>query len=246
MMASELGTSLYHRVFLVLRDQIDNGRYPPGSVLPSEQEVCREFGVSRVTSRRALAELAAAGVIYRQQGRGTFVREDIAATRRLGMTPAMTGQIGDFLEQCKSTLHEFEYLAAPETIREALGHEADAQGLYQRAVRIRKVEDRAVLQAITWVRESLGRHWTADDLTSTPVKQLVRRAGIELTGGTQVTTAVLCEPVVAERLDIMVGAPLLRVERRLFDAGGNVHVYVEMVARPDRFKLQMDLAADDV
>jgi len=246
MMASELGTSLYHRVFLVLRDQIDNGRYPPGSVLPSEQEVCREFGVSRVTSRRALAELAAAGVIYRQQGRGTFVREDIAASRRLANTPALTGQIRDFLDQCKSTLHEFDYLSAPEPIRDALGHEEGDSGIYQRAVRIRKVEDRPVLQAITWVRESLGRHWAAEDLTNTPVKSLVRRAGIELTGGTQFTTAVLCEPVVAERLDVMVGAPLLRVERRLFDSAGHVHVHVEMVARPDRFKLQMELGADEV
>ena len=77
MLTSELGTSLYHRVFLVLRDQIDSGRYPPGSILPSELEVCREFGVSRVTSRRAMAELEAAGVVFRQQGRGTFVRENV-------------------------------------------------------------------------------------------------------------------------------------------------------------------------
>jgi len=245
MMASELGTSLYHRVFLVLRNQIDSGRYPPGSVLPSEQEVSREFGVSRVTSRRALSELAAAGVIYRQQGRGTFVRDDMIAKRLPSTAPAVLGQFRDFLEQCKSTLHELDYWPAPEPIREALGNDSD-RSLYQRAVRVRKSDDKPVLQVVSWVRESIGRHWMAEDLAVMPVKSLVKRAGIELTGGTQVTSAVLCEPLVAHRLDVAVGAPLLRVERLLFDIAGQTHVYLEMVARPDRFKLQMDLDANDL
>lgn len=245
MMASELGTSLYHRVFLVLRDQIDNGRYPPGSVLPSEQEVSREFGVSRVTSRRALSELAAAGVIYRQQGRGTFVRDDMFANRVAQKPTAILGHFRDFLEQCESTLHEFEYVAAPEPIRDSLGHYGE-RGLYQRAVRVRRADDKPVMQVVSWVPEAIGRYWTAEDLAAMPVKALIMRAGIKLTGGTQLTSAILCEPGVAQRLDVAVGAPLLRVERLLFDDAGETHAYVELVARPDRFKLRMDLGVDDV
>ena len=103
-----------------------------------------------------------------------------------------------------------------------------------------------MLQVVTWVREGIGRHWTAEDLATSSIRALVKRAGIDLVKGTQVASAILCEPVVAQRLDIMVGAPLLRVERRLLDAGDQPHVFVEILARPDRFKLQMEFGSDEV
>lgn len=51
------------------------GRYKPGSRLPTENELCEAFEVSRPTVRRALAELEGEGLIRREQGRGTFVSE---------------------------------------------------------------------------------------------------------------------------------------------------------------------------
>ena len=53
---------------------ITDGRYEPGSLLPSERELCEMFGVSRVSVREALAGLAATGLIDIQQGKGVFVR----------------------------------------------------------------------------------------------------------------------------------------------------------------------------
>src|SRR5690242_16490272 len=64
---------LYHQLKLALTDHIVSGRWRPGTELPSEPELCRHFAVSRGTLRRALGDLAAQGLIVRQQGRGTFV-----------------------------------------------------------------------------------------------------------------------------------------------------------------------------
>jgi GntR family transcriptional regulator len=240
MLTSELGTSLYHRVFLVLRDQIDSGRYPPGSILPSELEVCREFGVSRVTSRRAMAELEAAGVVFRQQGRGTFVRENVQPKQLRPAASPRLGQFREFVDSTTPVVHEFDYLPAPERVRDILGEDGP-RTLHQRAVRVRKAGDRPLIQVITWVREKLGRHWTAEDLGRDPVTVLVRRAGVELSTGSQTASAVLCDPLVSERLDVEVGAPLLRIERVLRDRSGQAHVFVDLLARPDRFQLHMDL-----
>src|SRR5512140_2906121 len=59
----------YHRLYLVLREQLQEGRFGEG--LPGELALADQFGVARVTVRKALAQLAADGLIAREPGRGT-------------------------------------------------------------------------------------------------------------------------------------------------------------------------------
>src|SRR5690349_8340089 len=60
-------------MFLVLHDEIVRGAIQPGDSLPTEQAMCEQFGVSRITVRRALADLADEGLIQRRHGVGSFV-----------------------------------------------------------------------------------------------------------------------------------------------------------------------------
>ena len=62
----------YARVKQHLKDGLASGRWPPGSLMPSEAELVAEFGVSRMTAGRALRELQAEGLVDRTQGVGTF------------------------------------------------------------------------------------------------------------------------------------------------------------------------------
>src|SRR5690606_40846212 len=64
----------YARVVLEIRRRIENGDYPPGSMLPSESQLVREFAVGRTTVVRALQMLQQDGWITREHGRGSFVR----------------------------------------------------------------------------------------------------------------------------------------------------------------------------
>ncbi len=59
----------YHRIYLVLREQLQEGRFAQG--LPGELALVQQFGVARVTVRRALSQLAQEGLISREPGRGT-------------------------------------------------------------------------------------------------------------------------------------------------------------------------------
>src|SRR5690606_7098520 len=65
---------LYHQVMTSLLAEIEAGRLAPGDQLPAEDRLSARFGVSRITVRHALRELADHGYITRRQGRGTFVR----------------------------------------------------------------------------------------------------------------------------------------------------------------------------
>ena len=64
---------LYYQLQEVLKQQIESGLWPPGSPLPGEQSLGRQFGVSRVVVRQALSILADDRQIRRVRGVGTFV-----------------------------------------------------------------------------------------------------------------------------------------------------------------------------
>lgn len=66
---------LYHQLKLALREEIERGVYKPGDRLPSELELIRQYGISRITVRQALNELEAEGLIVRRHGKGTYVAE---------------------------------------------------------------------------------------------------------------------------------------------------------------------------
>lgn len=80
-----MGTkALYLQIYDSIKELIDNRTYTADQQLPTEQELIRQFGVSRITVKRALDELEAAGYIYRRQGSGSFAmpRQDEAEERK--------------------------------------------------------------------------------------------------------------------------------------------------------------------
>lgn len=68
---------LYERVRQAVKSSIDDGRYAPGERLPSEARLAEDLGVNRLTVRRAIEELARAGVVESRQGSGTYVSAPI-------------------------------------------------------------------------------------------------------------------------------------------------------------------------
>lgn len=63
----------YHQLARLLRAQIIKGRLQPGDQIPTEENLCREHGLSRGTVRQAIHVLEQEGLVQREQGRGTFV-----------------------------------------------------------------------------------------------------------------------------------------------------------------------------
>ena len=74
----------YIQVYAAIRDWIYQGSYKPGQRLPTEGELCDLFGVSRITTRKAVDMLVDEELVVRQPGRGTFVVEDLADAPVIG------------------------------------------------------------------------------------------------------------------------------------------------------------------
>jgi GntR family phosphonate transport system transcriptional regulator len=71
------GVALWRQIAGWLQQEIGSGAYAPGARLPTEAELSRHFRVNRHTVRRALEELSRDGLVRVEQGRGTFVAEDV-------------------------------------------------------------------------------------------------------------------------------------------------------------------------
>ncbi|MEI3605108.1 UTRA domain-containing protein [Pseudogracilibacillus sp. SE30717A] len=66
---------LYHQLKQVIIGDIESGKYKIGEQLPTEIELCENYSVSRITVRRAISDLVNEKILYRKQGKGTFVSE---------------------------------------------------------------------------------------------------------------------------------------------------------------------------
>ncbi len=74
---------LYVQMYEIIREKIVSREWPAGSQIPTEDELCRTFDVSKATVRMAISELVRNGYLKKQQGKGTFVTQ---APQNLGIT----------------------------------------------------------------------------------------------------------------------------------------------------------------
>jgi len=83
---------LHRTVFAAIQEKIFSGEWSEGSLMPTEAELCTLFGVSRITVRRALDDLARLGLVKKIQGKGTFVRRTLlrSGDANIGFLDAMS------------------------------------------------------------------------------------------------------------------------------------------------------------
>lgn len=232
-------TPLYRQIVELLRQEVLAGRYPPGSILPGEKELTELLGLSRITVKRALNELAAAGLVARQRGRGTVVTYNPAA-------PVVSGSFENLIDSLKlmglSTsvkLVQVDERPAESDVAERLGVAPGA--IVQRAVRVRQIEGESFSHLVTHIPQDIARKFDAAALAFRPLLQLLEESGHRCTEAEQWITAVAAAPDVARALGIAPGAPLLRIVRVMRDQTGRAVEALEGHYRPDRFQHHMRL-----
>jgi GntR family transcriptional regulator len=235
-----LGMAHHRRVSLVLSDGIATGRYPVGEALPGEEALARMFQVSRVTVRRALADLHLAGLVDRRHGLGTFVRKQ-PGLDEAGPMNRLVSQIEE-AGKLDVAVIEFEYIAPVAEFRTLLKLEAKEE--VQRVVRVRSDKRRPIMHLTTYVPESIGRSYTRKDLARTPLFELLAKAGKSYRKAREAIGACLADPMVAPLLRVPIGAPLLLVQRLMSTAADEPVEYLEVRASPDAYALTRSWDAD--
>lgn len=238
-MALGIEPSKTHRIYLGLRDRIARGELAAGGPLPGEHTLALEYGVSRITVRRALAELAREGLVDRRQGAGTFVAGNIRPEPIVADVVDMLAGIKAMGLETSVRLLEFGYRRPPGHVTEALGLAEDERTQY--SVRVRLIDGQPFSHLTTHVPERIGISYTEQDLASRPLLSLLERSGIAVERATQELSAALATPDVADQLETAVGSPLIAMTRTVFDAGDRGVEHLTALYRPDRYAVRMNL-----
>lgn len=233
-------TPIYHRIYLVLRERLHEGQFPPDRPMPGEMELAASFGVSRVTLRRTLDRLEREGLIRRERGRGTFALPPADAGAPRADIRGLVENLLAMGQRTEVEVIEFRYEPMPPHAAVAMKLPPGATA--QRAVRLRSYKGEPFSYATTYVREDIGRTYTAEDMVQTPLLRLIERAGVRIAGARQSISASAADPRVGTLLGVDVGAPLLSVTRVAFDKSGTGIEHIGTLYRPDRYAFELDLA----
>ena len=206
----------YAQVYSALREWIYSGNYGPGEQLPTESELCTMFGVSRITTRKALDILVDEGLVDRQAGRGTFVVEDLADAPVLGDMEQLLRKVARLGKNTSITGAEVSEVEADADTRKDLKLKTGAK--VQRASHVRLLNGSPIGYVVTTVPAALDIRFDLNELNQSPMLNLLERKGVDIASADQVISATLADARLANLLDTTVGSPLLQVRLVVFDA----------------------------
>jgi len=214
------GVTLWRQIAGRLHGDIASGAHKPGERLPTEAELSAQFGVNRHTVRRALEELSRNGLVRVEQGRGTFVAEDVLDYTVEPRT-RFTAWIRKHNKEPSGIVRQLREVPADRRVADALGVRAGSRVVLLE--RLGLADDRPV---------SLTRHYfpaarlkgLLPALQATPrITDALRAVGVAdyLRQQTRVT-ARLPTPTEADLLRMARGRPVLVAENINVDRGGTV------------------------
>ena len=240
-MALALPLPKYHRIYLVLREQLSEGHFAEG--FPGELALMAQFGVARVTIRRALEQLSADGLISREPGRGTRPIDATHANATSGRRAHLTGLLENLVSMGLKTsvkVLEVRGISASEAVAEAL--HVDVGTEVQKAVRVRSTREGPLSHITTYVPQLLAKSFGRRELSRKPILLLLEESGVRVGRAHQRISARLADVTAAQHLEVSVGTALLAVHRLVYDENEKPVQWLHGLYRPDRYEYHMELS----
>jgi len=222
-----------------LGGQIAKGVFGKDEKLPSEQELSTQFGVSRVTVRRALQTLENDKMIYRCQGLGSFVKSDKTTPKMIRLTDFMEDmrQSG---KQARSQVMLVEQQPATDIVAAQLQVKPGQQVL--RLDRLRLGDDEPLAFDVTWFPIFYGQLIIDHELTDNTIYRILEEEyEIPIVRGSYEIQACLADADIAAHLDIPKGSPLLMFDRVSLTLKDKPVYFQRRYYRADKISWQVSL-----
>lgn len=232
----------HYRLRTALVQKIASGEWTAHQAIPSERALEEQFRVSRTTVRRALDDLVAQGLVYRDHGRGTFVApvQDVAPQAKL---------LG-FAEELERTgkpvvarVLQWDLIAAPGEVSRLL--ELPEGTRVMRVHRLFELAGAPTLFVESFLPRDLGDGDLVQRLIETrSLYRAAEQGGIIIARGQQRLKAVLLDAVTAQALGVAAGSPGLELTRITYSLERSPVEVSRAVYRGDRYEYVIDLARD--
>jgi GntR family transcriptional regulator len=239
-LSADAAMPLYHQLFLSLRDDIRSGKLPVGAAVPGELVLAERFGVSRITARRALNDLAAHGYVERRRRAGTRVLPRLVTAPLEGSIDQAVEALLTFGRNTHARVVSVSAVPADQCAA-ALLKLSDGDAII-RAVRIREMDGMPLGIVVSQVPAAIaGQALTPKSLEGSSILATLAGIGWHAGDATQTISAQSADMETAALLGIDLGAALLRVERLVSDKQGRAFLHTVATYRADRYRVRIDL-----
>jgi GntR family transcriptional regulator len=230
----------YQQIYTILRNKILSGDWKPGDLIPAESELIAQYQVSRNTIRDVMDMLVNDGLIYRQQGRGSFVSQP-SMEQGLGRIINFTEDMRQRELEPSSVVLSAELLPAPEEIAWKLKVSTGEELGVLRRLRLANGEPISVEESYI-IHNCCRGYLTLHDYSTTSLRDaLVQDYGIAWQRAKQTIRAMNAPRELAHILNIDYRSALLLIERVSYTSQEIPVEFLRIYYRGDRYLLFNEL-----
>ena len=212
----------------------------PGDTLPGERLLEETYGVSRITVRRAIGDLVAAGKLRRIRGKGTFVAPNPLVSRL--HLASFSDEMGAQDVTASSKILTSGRSSAPEDAAIFFDTPANAEHIHPRRLRLGDGEPYSIDDG--WYNSTFAPSLLENDIYNSVYAILDSVFDVPITDADQTVSAISADADTAPLLDVPVGTPLLHIVR--YSRSGDRPVeWCSSVYRTDRYRLTTRVAREN-
>jgi GntR family transcriptional regulator len=230
---------LYYQLKEIILEMIDNMELQPGDLIPPERELCEIHGISRMTARKAIDVLVNEGLVYREQGRGSFIAEpriNHPISKLVGFTEDHTSRGS----RAETRLLEFEIEPASKSYAQRL--QIPEGSLMIKARRLRTVDGEPLSIENIYLPKDLFPDLTGDMIDNKSFYTLVeKKYGFTLSYAKQTIEPLLINDYDSDLLKQEKNALGLLFRRTTYVKCGRIIEYTKTVYRSDRYRYEITL-----
>ena len=208
---------LYHQLESVIKEKIQNGDYAKGDIIPSEKELMKTYGVSRITVRQALSDLASDGYIEGRPGIGTVVTFE-----KINETLKRVISFSEEMAQHNITMSTVFCTAEKKSVNKEIAAELGMEegALCLCIIRVRSANGIPIVYSMTWIPPEWDLPSEADCYMDSLYAYLRENKGIIVSSAVDTLEAVLADRITSEFLHVAENSALFKRSRKSFDSSG--------------------------
>lgn len=231
---------LYYQLKEIIQEMIENEELKPGDPVPPERELCEVHGISRMTARKAITDLVNEGLLYREQGKGTFVAEP-KIKQQLSQLKGFTEQMAEKGLKTDTKILSFEIKEATKKIMEHLNLEKNHNKVIELR-RVRIVENEPIAIEIVWIPLVMCADFHEDMKEGKSLYNIFKeKYGYDLDYAKQTIEPIKINDYESSLLNINVNSLALLFRRKTYLNDGRVIEYTKAIYRSDKYKYEVIL-----